>query len=404
MDQAATARPDQDDTSVTATGGALRVALVTETYPPEINGVAHTLSHLAQGLAERGHAVEVVRPRQDATDRATDDPATTHGIAQLLTGGLPAPGYPGLHLGLPAGRRLRRRWRAQRPDVVYIATEGPLGHSALAAARQLQIPVLSGFHTNFDAYTRFYRIGLLEPLVLAWLRRFHNRCQGTLAPTAALAARLEARGFRHMGVLARGVDTTLFDPARRDPGLRAAWGLAPGALAVLYVGRLAAEKNIALTIEAFKAIRRVHPDSRLVLVGDGPLRERLARELPEAIFCGPRRGEDLARHYASADLFLFASTSETYGNVVIEAMASGLPVLTYDYAAGREHIHRGVNGQLAPFDDASAFVAAARAMTRDPQALQALGRQARITAERLAWGRIIQRFEHGLRAAIQLTR
>ena len=400
MDQAVTARPDRSGTLVTATGAALRVTLVTETYPPEINGVAHTLSHLAQGLAERGHAVEVVRPRQDAAD----GPATTQGITQLLTGGLPAPGYPGLHLGLPSGRRLRRHWRAQRPDVVYIATEGPLGHSALAAARHLRIPVLSGFHTNFDAYTRFYRIGLLEPLVLAWLRRFHNRCQGTLAPTAALAARLERRGFRHMGVLARGVDTTRFDPARRDPALRAAWGLAPGALAVLYVGRLAAEKNIALTIEAFKSIHREHPDSRLVLVGDGPLRERLGRELPEAVFCGPRRGEDLARHYASADLFLFASTSETYGNVVIEAMASGLPVLTYDYAAGREHIRPGVNGQLAPFDDAPAFLAAALGMTRDPQALQAMGRQARLTAERLAWGRIIQRFEHSLRAAIQAAR
>lgn len=396
MDQAVLARPGVTPPAAPATARPLRITLVTETFPPEINGVAHTLSHLAQGLYACGHEVEVVRPRQGPRDA----PALGEGIRQRLTAGLPVPGYRGLHFGLPAGRQLARHWREARPDVVYIATEGLLGQSALKAARRHYIPVVSGFHTNFDAYARFYGLGFVESLVFAYLRRFHNRCQATLAPTAALAKALETRGVERVGVLARGVDTTLFNPAHRDPALRDGWGVGADGLAVLYVGRIAAEKNIRQTIAAFDAIRAQRPEARLVLVGDGPLRARLEREFPQLVFCGPRRGADLARHYASADLFLFASTSETYGNVVIEAMASGLPVLTYDYAAGRAHIRSGENGRLVPFDDQRAFVAAAVDMIRDPQALRAMGRKARQTAEALAWKRVIERFEVSLRRAM----
>ena len=149
-------RPD------TASRASLNIAFVTETYPPEINGVAHTVSHLVRGLADRGHHVEVIRPRQCRDDQTVDGST----VPELVTAGLPIPGYRQRRLGLPAGRRLRRHWQARRPDVIYIATEGPLGRSALAAARRLPIPVVSGFHTNFDAYTRFYRVGFIESRVL----------------------------------------------------------------------------------------------------------------------------------------------------------------------------------------------------------------------------------------------
>jgi len=380
----------------TASRLPLSVAFVTETYPPEINGVAHTVSHLVRGLADRGHDVQVIRPGQGRDDRTVDDAA----IPEVVTAGLPIPGYRQLRMGLPAGRRLRRRWQARRPDVIYIATEGPLGRSALAAARRLSIPVVSGFHTNFDAYTKFYRVGFIESVVLGYLRRFHNRCQGTLVPTAELAHSLESKGFQRVAVMARGVDTERFQPGHRDAALRREWGVGDDALAVLFVGRVAAEKNIRLAIAAFEAIEHKHPGARFVVVGDGPLRQRLQAEYPRFVFRGARRGLDLARHYASADLFVFGSTSETYGNVIIEAMASGLPVVCYDYAAGHQHIRPGDNGLLAPLDDAAAFVHQAVRLAGDRERAHEIGRHARTTAEALAWDRILDRFEEALRTAM----
>ena len=376
----------------------LRIGLVTETFRPEINGVANTLGHLVDRLGARGHRLDIVRPRQGKDDRAND---TVH-ARELLTTGLPIPGYRGLRFGMPATRQLRARWEAQRPDVLYVATEGPLGRSALSVARELFIPVVSGFHTNFDAYTRFYRVGFVEPLVFRYLRDFHNRCQGTLVPTTELSRELNRKGIKRLGVMARGVDTQLFHPSRRSPQLRADWGLGPDDLAVLYVGRIAAEKNIRLAIDAFQAIKQQRPEARFVLVGDGPLRTRLQQEFPDLVFTGARRGVELAQHYASGDLFLFPSTSETYGNVVIEAMASGLSVLTYDYAAGREHIVDGRNGALAPFDHPIAYVQRALELAGAPDALEVMGHAARHSAEALDWSQIVDRFEHALHCAIDV--
>jgi glycosyltransferase involved in cell wall biosynthesis len=229
--------------------------------------------------------------------------------------------------------------------------------------------------------------------VRATLRRFHNRSDATVVPTRALRRELEATGFRNVEVMARGVDIRLFNPSRRDARLRDQWGVDGETLAVIYVGRLAAEKNLALAVEAFRALQAQRPKARFVLVGDGPQAGELRRLNPDFVFCGMRTGEDLAAHYASADLFLFPSTSETYGNVVIEGMASGLAVLAYDYAAGEEHIVDAENGALAPFDDDAAFVARARELSTDLEGLRRLGLQARLTAEGLDWRRIHERFE-----------
>ncbi len=332
----------------------LAVALVTETYLPEVNGVAMTLGRLADGLAARGHRVRIVRPRQkhERTGRLAD--------GQLLTPGLPIPRYPELRFGLPAGATLRAAWQERRPDIVHIATEGPLGLSALATARSLEIPVLSTFHTNFHAYSRHYGIGWLKRGIERYLRWFHNRTAATLVPTRELADELVRLGFRDVGVLSRGVDTVLFNPARRSSELRAAWGAGPEDPVCLVVGRLAPEKNLELAFAAFAALRADHPRARMVCVGDGPLAETLARRHPEAHFTGVRRGEDLAAHYASADLFLFPSLTETFGNVVGEALASGLPVVAFDHAAAGDLIGNGYNGQLAAPGDRTAFIAAAR--------------------------------------------
>lgn len=332
----------------------MRHAIVTETYPPEVNGVALTVRSLEAGLRARGHDVSVIRPRQ-----RTDDAPEAH-VAddshQMLVRGLGLPRYPGLRFGVPSTRRLLRQWRQQRPDAIYIATEGPLGWSALRAARQLGIPVATGFHTRFDHYMRDYGLRWLQPVALAWMRRFHNAGNATLVPTCELLEFLQASGFRHPVRLARAVDGGLFNRQRRDSRLRRQLGIADDGLMVIHVGRIAAEKNLDLAIRAFREIQQQRADARFVWVGDGPLREKLQSQHPDFVFTGIQRGEDLACHFASADLFLFPSLSETFGNVTLEALASGVPTVAFDYGAAREHLSDGRHGRRV--DSEAAFIAA----------------------------------------------
>jgi glycosyltransferase involved in cell wall biosynthesis len=370
----------------------LRIALVTETYPPEVNGVAMTTQRMVDGLLRRGHSVQLIRPRQGPSD----GPPSGRAVEQLLVAGLRLPNYRDLRVGLPALGLLTRAWRAQRPDIVHVVTEGPLGWAALAAARRLGLPAASDFHTNFHAYSTHYGFGLLRGMIGAYLRRFHNQSLCTFVPTRQLRAELEREGYRAVDVVARGVDTTLFNPARRSPALRQTWGLGPDDLAVIYVGRLAPEKNLPLALSAFAAVRRKRPDARLVLVGDGPARSRLERNGPAHVFAGMRTGEDLAAHYASGDLFLFPSQTETFGNVTLEAMASGLAVVAYDYAAAREHLVHGQNGLLAALGDGPAFERNAVRVAMDPQLMAAMRRKARLTAESVSWDHVIDRFASAL--------
>ncbi|RZA21750.1 MAG: glycosyltransferase family 1 protein [Lysobacteraceae bacterium] len=324
----------------------MRYAIVTETYPPEVNGVALTVQGLEQGLRERGHRVELVRPRQDGDAGIVAD--------TLLVRGASLPRYPGLKFGLPATRTLRQRWQLAKPDAIYVATEGPLGWSALRVARQLGIPTATGFHTRFDDYMRDYGAPWLQGVALRWMRRFHNGAQATLVPTRELQELLEGERFDNVLRLARAVDTQLFDPSRRDRSLRAQWGVGDHGIVAIHVGRIAAEKNLPLAIRAFRELQRHRPDAKFAWVGDGPARARLQHDNPDFIFCGVRRGEDLARHFASGDLFVFPSRSETFGNVTLEALASGVPTIAFDYGAARETMRDGVHGAaIACTDEAS---------------------------------------------------
>ena len=230
----------------------MRYALVTETWPPEVNGVALTVQGLAHGLASRGHAVEVLRPRQPTDNRDEHGEAA---LATLLLPGAALPRYPGLRFGLPATGTLVRHWRSAPPDAIYIATEGPLGWSALRAAGRLGIPVASGFHTRFDRYMRDYGMPWLEGTALAWMRRFHNRADATVVPTTELAQQLQAAGFGHITRLARAVDTGVLSPQLRESGLRASWGAGPDTLVAIHVGRIAAEKNLDLAVRAFRQLQ-----------------------------------------------------------------------------------------------------------------------------------------------------
>ena len=368
------------------------ICLVTETYPPEVNGVALTLAHLVQGLLNRGHRVSVIRPHRWASDSPQSAPEPADGLTVSVVQGVPFPWYKGLHIGLPAGRQLRDRWTQDRPDAIYVATEGPLGWSAVRTAERLQIPSLSGFHTNFHTYSEHYRLGWLEPLIFRYLRKFHNRTRGTLVPSDDLRHCLHTQGFHNVRVLSRGVDSQLFTPQRRSTALRASWRIAEDELAVLYVGRLAPEKNLELAVQAYRAMQQV-TSVTFIAVGDGPLAVRLQTDHPDLIFCGAQTGERLATHYASADIFLFPSQTETFGNVTLEAMASGLAVLAYDYAAAKMHITHCKTGLLVPYGDAAAFVDTALKLTREPQLLSQLRRQAHTYAAGLSWPHIVEQFE-----------
>ena len=377
----------------------LRIAVVTETYPPEINGVALSAARFVEGLRTRDHDIMLVRPRQSQSDLE----AVQGSLREVLTKGLPIPRYPGLRMGLPATRALVALWQRWRPDVVHVLTEGPLGWSALRAARKLQLPVVSDFRTNFHSYSRHYGVGWLGKPILAYLRKFHNRTLWTLVPTESLRKELAQQGFLNLRVIARGVDTTLFNPARRSPLLRAGWGAGPDDPVLLHVGRIAAEKNMDALLTAYAAARARAPRTRLVMVGDGPARDEVRARCPEVVFAGMRRGEDLAAHYASADVFLFPSLTETYGNVTLEALASGLAVVAFGYAAAAETIRHDQNGWLAPKGDASAFAALAAAAVAERSRAQAVGERARESALQLGWDPVVRQLETLLEIAACVT-
>ena len=355
----------------------MRYAIVTETYPPEINGVALTVQGLELGLRARGHEVLLARPRQQDEIRA-DSYALSD---TLLVRGAGLPRYPGLKFGFPATKSLLGLWTACPPDAIYVATEGPLGWSALRAARKLGVPAATGFHTRFDQYMRDYGMPFLESTALRWMRRFHNGGDATLVPTRELAEFLQSQNFKQVVRLARAVDADQFSPDRRDTALRRSWGLDESGLAVIYLGRIAPEKNLDLAVRAFRELQRNRPDARFVWVGDGPAREKLAQEHPDFIFCGIQRGAEVARHFASADLFLFPSHSETFGNTTLEAMASGIAAVAFDYGAAREHLHHGIDGMAV--DNDADFIAAATKLATDDALRQAMGERARQSMQRL---------------------
>lgn len=375
----------------------MQIAFVTETWPPELNGVALSVRRTVAWLRDRGHAVQLVRPRQPAETARLDD-------EEMRVPGVPLPMYRDLRMGMPVAATLVKRWRAARPAVVHVATEGPLGWAAIRAARRLGIPVTSDFRTRFDDYTKHYGLGFAAPVVRAYLRRLHNRTATTFVPTEQLRETLWQTGFERIEVVSRGVDTTAFSPAHRDPALRAAWGADADAPVFLYVGRVAAEKNVPLAIESWRAARILAPDARMVIVGDGPLRAKLERDHPDVVFAGVQRDGGLARHYASADVFLFPSLTETFGNVTIEAMAAGLAIVAFRHAAAAAHVVHGSSGLLARPGADDAFVRGAVFLATHPHWRRRFAALARETACSLAWDGVLARFETHLEAAVRDAR
>ncbi|WP_119391107.1 glycosyltransferase family 4 protein [Taklimakanibacter lacteus] len=306
----------------------MRIAIVTDAWFPQVNGVVRTLSAVADELRKRGHDVHVLSPEGRRT--------------------LPMPLYPEIRLALTGSKALGREITSLAPDAIYIATEGPLGWAARAHCRRVGLPFISGFHTRFADYLAL-RLPLPGLAEASWsmLRRFHAASRTVLVPTRSIGADLEARGFSHVKVWTRGVDHELFKPHARDY-------LALERPISLFVGRLAPEKNI----DAFLDLDL--PGTKAV-IGDGPQRAELEKRFPEVAFLGYRFGEELARMIASADVFVFPSLTDTFGLVMLEAMACGTPVAAFDVPSPIDVVAEGVTGSL----DKHLKLAILRAMTLD---------------------------------------
>lgn len=368
----------------------MKVSLVTETFPPEVNGVALTLYNLVSGLKERGHDIQVIRPKLKELDHQQH-----LGIEQFPVHSIPLPGYSGLRMGLPSWSRIKKLWKKNRPDVVYIATEGPLGYSTLRVAKKLGLTVISGFHTNFQQYMMHYNLGLLKDPAELYLKDFHNRTLATFVPTEDTRDQLFELGFKNLKLMGRGVDTHLFAPEKHDEELRASWGAGPDTLVFLYVGRIASEKNMKLFFRTVRTLRKDHPEKEIigVVVGDGPERKTYEADNKSFLFAGMKKGEELAKYYASADLFIFPSLTETFGNVVTEALASGLVIVAFNYAAPRLYITSGENGFLAEPDDKHDFIEKTRQAMNLGIHLKDVKTAARNTAISISWDKVVENFE-----------
>ena len=368
----------------------MNIIIVSDTFAPDINGVARTLETLSRGLATLGHRVEVVT----TTDAAWEANAAA-GVGVRRVRSVRIPGYREVRAGLVGAQWFTRLFDMLKPDVIYVAVETFMGLSAIRAATRAHVPVVSGFHTNFHSYADHYRMPFMKRIAARFMRYVHNRTSRTLTPSRDTARQLRAMGVENVGVLGRGVNTTLFAPEKRDAALRAEWGAGEDTPVAIFVGRIAAEKNLPLAVKAMARITSLNPKARGVFVGGGPKADSLRAKHPQFTHTGPRTGEDLARHYASADIFVFPSLTETYGNVLPEALASGLVTVSFDYAAAHELIWPGQNGFSASCGDEEAFLSATdKALERWNE--RRLREAARATAMPLSWDSIIAQFEQEL--------
>ena len=371
----------------------LKIAIVTETWPPEINGVALSLLQLCKGLQQQGHKILLVRPQQ----KASCDEFSPNKECLVMSQSLPK--YPGLQFGWPQYLKVSKAFTAFSPDVVHIVTEGPLGLTALHAARSRSIPVSSGFHSPFQDFSRFFDLAFLLKPIQNYLRWFHNNTDMTCVPSHDTEQALRNFGIQcPLKVVGRGVDTEKFSPKYRCQQLRQKWGVTDDSTVMLYVGRLSPEKEIGLLIQTHSAMQRMQQRPyTLVIVGDGPDRSRLEGlvNCNNVVFTGSLTGKNLAAAYASADVFVFASQVETFGNVVLEAMASGLPVVAYNYACAGQYVEQQVTGWLSPLGQVNHFIQAMYQLPA-PQQLKRMGQQAAQHVKQSGWQQPVYEMEQAL--------
>lgn len=358
----------------------MRVALFTETFLPKIDGIVSVLLLTLEHFQRRGVEAVVV-----AHERGVREVA---GARVIGVPGLPVPFYPELRFG-PPHLGTYRQVKAFQPDVIHLVHPATIGVGGIAIARALGVPYVASFHTGIMGMARFFKLGplplgFLEPLLWAWTRWTFNGADARLATSTRVQQELMAHGVREVGLWRRGVDAEKFHPRYRDAAMRAALsGGHPDETILLYVGRLSPEKQI----EQVRAVLEAVPGTRLAIIGDGPHRAALERHfagLP-VTFMGYLTGEPLSRAYASADIFVFTSAWESFGLVVVEAMAAGLPVVSSRVGGVTDVVGEGVTGYTFAVDDVAGLVAGVRAIVEEPGRRAHMGRAARAFAETQGW-------------------
>ncbi|WBB82176.1 glycosyltransferase family 1 protein [Micromonospora sp. WMMD882] len=356
----------------------MRIAIVTESFPPDVNGVAHSVVRVAEHLLARGHELLVVAPAPPGGRRRTVDDQP-YPVVRIPS--VPMPRYQSFRLGLP-GSRLADTLLTYAPDVVHLASPFVLGGRAATLAARHRLPTVAVYQTDVASYAREYRLGWGEAAAWRRIREIHNSAGRTLAPSTRAAADLIANGVERIWLWRRGVDAERFQPARRDPAIRRR--LAPdGQVLVGYVGRLASEKRIELLAETARL-----PGVRVVVVGDGPSRRELTRALPGVLFLGARHGDELARIYASLDVFAHTGPYETFGQTVQEALASGVPVVAPAAGGPVDLVQSGRTGLLVPPGDGTALAAAVADLAADPRRRREYGEAGRAAVSRRSWAAI----------------
>ena len=350
----------------------MRIALVTDTYTPQVNGVTTIVRRVVEVLGRARQNVVVVAPEYPVSQPGTAD-------AELRVPSVAFPLYPALRLSLPQPRRVALFLDAFRPDLVHVMTEGPVGLTGRQYALRRGLPLVTSYHTDFPQHSRYYGLGTLEAAIWRWLVWFHRPAVLTHTPGAFVKAELERRGLTRVRVWGRTADTAVFDHRKRDLAFRRRLGVGDATVLVLYVGRIAKEKNIDVLAEAWTRARaELGGRAAFLLAGDGPVAPRCARDMPWAIQLGFLSVADLAVLYASADLCVLPSRTETCGLVALEAMASGLPVVAADAGGFRESVTTWLNGFLVPPDDARGFASAISQLVLDSQLRHRMGAEARL--------------------------
>ncbi len=378
----------------------MRVLYCTDTYPPQINGVSIVTELSAAGLARRGWECAVVAPRYPVAVHAAGRGEPEAGASVTSLPSVALPGYPEIRLAVSGRGTLRQLVDRFRPDLVHCETEFPIGRMGQRAAAAAGLPLVSSYHTDFGRYAEAYGLPWLRRAVTGYLTRFHLRSRRVYTPSAIAKAELAATGVEQVEIWGRGVESTVFHPRRRSQRLREVLGMG-SRFTFVYVGRLAAEKRVDLVVEAFRQAAALVPRGviHLIVAGTGPLEAELKAAAPPSVtFLGYLdRRTLLPDLYANCDAFVFASVTETLGLVVLEAMASGLPVIAAPEGGVRDHLRDGVNGLTCSAGDAAAMARAMVLLVGEWELSRRLARGARRTAESLSWERELDRLDASYR-------
>ena len=364
----------------------LRVALFSGNYNYTRDGANQALNRLVGSLLAKGAKVRVYSPKV-----AQPDFPPTGDLVGVPNVPMPVKGRGEYRMPTHLGAAVKRDLAEFAPNIVHLSSPDPSGHAALRWARANDIPVLASVHTRFETYPRYYNMAFLEPLIIKMLRRFYNRCDALVAPSQSMIDELLAMGMHErIGLWSRGVDRTIFSSARRDPEWRRSLGLADDDVAIVFLGRLVMEKGLDVFAETIVRLRQQGVAHKVLVIGDGPARGWFEANLPGAIFAGFKTGDGLGQALASGDVFFNPSVTETFGNVTLEAMASGLPVVAAGATGSASLVADSVTGRLvAPSgsmkSDAAAFADALAPYCADPALRAAHGAAGETRACEFSW-------------------